>query len=79
VPETSAALGVPLPGALPGAGAFLDPPAAPLVRVERAPEVTAAAADEDVDLLEELEAASEAAGHAARPLHPESGEPPAES
>jgi segregation and condensation protein B len=73
--ETSAALGGALPGGLPGADAFLDPPAPPLVRVERDPQVTAADADEDAGLLDELESASEAAAEAARPLHPESGEP----
>ncbi len=64
------------------AASFLDPPeVSPLARVDRDPKVTEADADEDLGLIEELEAASEAASQAARPLHPEpeGGEPPAGS
>jgi segregation and condensation protein B len=57
---------------------FLDPATAPLPRVERDPAATAAQSEEDADLLEELEAASEAASKAARPLQPAGeGDPPA--
>jgi segregation and condensation protein B len=60
----------PDPGLVPPA--FMDAPtAAPLERVARDPQVTEAEADEDAGLLEELEAASDAANRAARPLHQE--------